>query len=342
MQHLAAGGWVFGAVVTVYGLFEVAMVNNQWAVFATSVGWYFRQILIVVAIWFVCMLLLAPRRIRRDRIRKWTEEAQNREAIGLLKSIDNRLSHQVLTSKREPSIYFDLKNSFSLPTMNESPEINVLTLSEVVDGAHAGQLGKFYHKNPTSERWNPTGMGIRDTCFKCRVINDGSTPMFNLAFDLTFIFSEAIAIPNGITCSATGIPGKCPICIQRLDPGESSAFVFYVVSQSSKFSTLQFPELAVTELEDGTPVELKFRYPAVATQTLSPWIPDSAVSEIISHFEPKPTVGQELEYKDESRWVVSEIEQDGVTMHFHLVGDQNTVRSEVFSATIFWLSWKTA
>jgi hypothetical protein len=86
--------------------------------------------------------------------------------------------------------------------------------------------------------------------YRCNVINYGVGPVFNIDLALEEEFREIIRDPkqpNTMQSGKTTITRKWPIGIDKVDPGVSNQFTFYIVNGSDDMVLVSLPETVTLE-----------------------------------------------------------------------------------------------
>ncbi len=112
---------------------------------------------------------------------------------------------------------------------------------------------------------------------RCRIINDGDTPLIGVHIEIPIVFTDAKpvkevhAIYPVEEIKGTESRNLFRLYIQRLSPGESGVYEYYVRNDSSQWIRSDFPTEATAKTLDGTPVTLKFRYADISMYPVVPY-----------------------------------------------------------------------
>lgn len=109
--------------------------------------------------------------------------------------------------------------------------------------------------------------------YRCRLVNYGNSPIFNVDVPLHITFMEAISDgtnPGSTRSGDTTSVRKWPIAIPEIG-GTGGMFVFYISDRSSKFTFVTLPEFVTFERANmETKNTARLRQPSNFKLTFSP------------------------------------------------------------------------
>jgi len=137
--------------------------------------------------------------------------------------------------------------------MPERSHDRIYTLSLFPTPKEAGGGGFVEHFSLSGEFQWPTKNGLKMTGYACELMNGGNVSIFNIemVFDLTFmevVKSQTGSLQSGKVTLARPYLAR----VDRIDPGPSSAFNFYIFNQSSQFVEVLLPKAAAFVIAEST------------------------------------------------------------------------------------------
>lgn len=151
--------------------------------------------------------------------------------------------------------------------------INWLQLNEIPAQYGGGGLGKAFGPGGKEMKLSSSPHQIM---YRCRVVNHGSSTIFNVDMALHLTFMETIrdsAKPGSIRLGVITLDREWPIPVPEIGVGASGMFVFYISTISPKFAFVTFPEFVTfqrpnMETQDSTrlvqPPGLKLSFPPIS------------------------------------------------------------------------------